>query len=160
MKNCAMNDTFDKLDRKILQQLQINCRQSTEHLGAIVGLSATACQRRIKKLRDSGVIHSEVAILDAATLQSRLTVLVEIKFNKGGTVVIEGFKALMRDCPAVQQCYYLAGDVDFSVIISVANIQEYELLTRSLFLNNPNIVKFSSRVSMDNVKTSLAIPLD
>ncbi|NRA14731.1 MAG: Lrp/AsnC family transcriptional regulator [Oceanospirillaceae bacterium] len=160
MNFCAMPEAFDKLDRKILQQLQLNCRQSTEQLGAIVGLSATACQRRIKKLRDSGVIHSEVAILNAAALQSRLTIIVEVKFNKGGTVAIEGFKALMRDCPAVQQCYYLAGDVDFAVIISVSNIQEYELLTRSLFLNNLNIIKFSSRISMDNVKTSLAIPLE
>jgi Lrp/AsnC family leucine-responsive transcriptional regulator len=154
-----MFSQVDNLDRMLLQQLQINSRQSTESLGAKIGLSATACQRRIKKLRGLGVIKEEVAILNPANLDNYITVLVDIQLNRGGAKAIDAFKLAMKHNSAVQQCYYLTGDIDFSLIICAANIADYEELTRQLFLNNENIAKFTSRVSMDNVKTSLKIPL-
>lgn len=151
---------MDNLDIKILQQLQNNCRISTEELGATIGLSATACQRRIKKLRDQGVIESEVAVLNPQVLDNHLTVLVDVKLVKGGAKIIDRFKQAMRQCDRVQQCYYLAGDVDFSLVISVKSMPDYERLTRDLLLNNSDVHTFLSKFSMDNVKTGAKLCLD
>jgi len=152
-------NSLDNLDKQILRALQSNCRLSTEKLGDLVGLSATACQRRIKKLRELKVIDQEIAILNPQKLGTFVTVIVDILFRKGDSHIIEEFKTLMRNTPAVQQCYYLTGDVDFSLVICVSSIQEYEMLSRKLFVDNENISKFVSRVSMENVKTSLKIPI-
>ncbi len=151
---------MDSLDYKILQQLQLNCRQSTEELGAKIGLSATACQRRIKKLRAQDVIAQEVAVLNPQKLANYLTVLVDVKLVKGGAQIVDRFKQKMQQCEAVQQCYYLAGDVDFSLIISVKSMPDYELLTRDLLLNNSDVHTFLSKFSMDNVKIGSQIVLD
>lgn len=151
---------MDKLDLKILQQLQVNCRQSTEELGSAIGLSATACQRRIKKLREQGVIEREVAILNPQILANHLTVLVDVKLVKGGARIVDRFKLAMRQCEAVQQCYYLAGDIDFSLIISVKSMPDYERLTRDLLLNNADVHTFLSKFSMDNVKIGSRLSLD
>ncbi|MFT5706747.1 MAG: Lrp/AsnC family leucine-responsive transcriptional regulator [Oceanospirillaceae bacterium] len=150
---------MDNLDYKILQRLQVNCRQSTEELGAKVGLSATACQRRIKKLRQQGVIASEVAIVNPQQVANYLTVLIDVKLVKGGVQIVDKFKQEMQSCESVQQCYYLAGEVDFSLIVSVKSMQHYEALTRDLLLNNADVHTFLSKFSMDNVKTSWKIPL-
>ena len=150
---------MDKLDCRILQALQKDCRQSSEELGAKVGLSATACQRRIKKLREQGVIAREVAVLNAQKLDNYLTVLVDVKLVKGGAKIIDSFKMKMQQCEAGQQCNYLAGEVDFSLMIRVKSMPDYELLTRDLLLNNSDVHTFLSKFSMDNVKVGSQIVL-
>ena len=155
----ALIKSLDNLDKLLLQQLQLDCSQSTDSLGAKIGLSATACQRRIKKLRQMKIIKEQVAIINPSQLGSYITILVDIKFNRGGAEAIDAFKLAMQENPAVQQCYYLTGDIDFSLVICTPSIAQYQELTRELFLNNANIEKFVSRVSMENVKCSLQIPL-
>ena len=69
---------MDVLDKKILNELQKNNRISSENLGEKIGLSATACQRRLKKLRESKVIQKEVAILNGIELNNYVTLIVEV----------------------------------------------------------------------------------
>ena len=68
-------------------------------------------------------------------------------------------KHLFANTPQVQQCYYVTGEADFVLLISVASMAEYEELTRTLFFENEMVRKFKTFVSMDRVKTSLALPL-
>lgn len=150
---------LDRLDHSILILLQKNCRISTEEMGSQVGLSATACQRRIKKLRETGVIRKEVAILDGIQSGGFVTVIVEVIIHQGGESEIDEIKQEMLKHPEVQQCYYVTGGVDFILIITAENMLEYEKLTRKLFFNNRNIQKFHSTVAMENVKVGLEIPL-
>lgn len=149
-------DTFDKHILKLLQQ---NNRLSTEKIGELVGLSATACQRRIKKLRESGVIHKEVAVLDGVKLGNYVTVIVEVTMKQGGSKVMDQFRQQMQNHANVQQCYYVTGEHDFVLIITCANMLEYDQLTRQLFLDNTNIHKFRTTVAMENVKIGFEIPI-
>jgi len=149
----------DVLDKKILKELQKNNRISSEDLGMIVGLSATACQRRLKKLRQSNVISKEVAVLNGIELDNYVTVIVEVTIKQGATQNIDKFKKKMLDCEQVQQCFYVTGQADFILIITSKNMLEYEKLTKKLFFVDNNIQKFHSTVSMDNVKVGLNIPI-
>lgn len=150
---------MDNFDHQILKIMQDNCRTSTEQIGAQIGLSATACQRRIKKLRELGIIKKEVAILERNALGGHVTILVEVIVKKGGSDEIEAFKQAMLSHEEVQQCYYVTGNVDFILVITAQNMHEYEAITQKLFFSNDNIQRFHSNVVMDNVKTGLNIPI-
>jgi Lrp/AsnC family transcriptional regulator, leucine-responsive regulatory protein len=150
---------MDELDRKILRELQRNNRISSDELGDKIGLSATACQRRLKRLRESKVICKEVAILNGVEFDSYVTVIVEVSVKQGGAEIIENFKTRMLDCEQVQQCFYVAGQSDFILIITAKNMLDYEKLTKKLFFVDDNIQKFTSTVAMENVKVGLDIPI-
>jgi len=150
---------MDSFDRQILTSLQKNCRLSTEMLGSQIGLSATACQRRIKKLKESGIITKEVAILDSIRVGSYVTVIVNVVLKQGSASNVDRFKERMRNHPQVQQCYYVTGDSDFMLIITAENMLEYEKLTRELFFAELTVQKFHSTVVMENVKVGLDITL-
>jgi len=150
---------MDTLDKKILKELQKNNRISSEDLGMIVGLSATACQRRLQKLRQSNVISKEIAVLNGIELDNYVTVIVEVTIKQGATKNIDNFKKRMLDCEQVQQCFYVTGQTDFILVITSKNMLEYEKLTKKLFFVDNNIQKFHSTVSMENVKAGLSIPI-
>ncbi len=150
---------MDILDKKILKELQNNNRISSEDLGMKIGLSATACQRRLKKLRQSNVIDKEIAVLNGIELDNYVTVIVEVTIKQGTSDNIDNFKKRMLDCEQVQQCFYVTGQADFILIITSKNMLEYETLTKKLFFVDNNIQKFHSTVSMENVKVGLNIPI-
>lgn len=151
---------LDHFDRLILREMQRDCRQSSEQIADIVALSATAVQRRIKRLRETGVIHSEQAIIDGASLGFPLRVIVQVCLTHGGAESLANFKQRCLALAEIQQCYYVTGDYDFVLIITVHDMSHYERLTQNLFLDNPAIQKFQTLVVMDAVKMSLQIPID
>jgi Lrp/AsnC family leucine-responsive transcriptional regulator len=151
---------LDTFDRQILKLLQMNSRITSEELGVQIGLSATACQRRIKKLREAGIILKEVAVIDGIAIGGYVTVIVEVILKQGSFKSIDTFNQQMLKCPQVQQCFYVTGNNDFVLIVIAENMLEYEKLTRELFFNNSNIKKFHSSVVMENVKVGLDIPVE
>lgn len=151
---------MDIFDKKILNELQQNNRLSTHELGNKIGLSATACQRRLNKLRKSKLIIKEVAVLNGAELNNYVTIIVNIVIKQGRADNVEGFKKRMLANPHVQQCFYVAGDGDFVLIITAKSMLDYEKLTQKLFFCDDNIQKFHSTVVMENVKVGLNIPID
>ncbi|MES2036746.1 MAG: Lrp/AsnC family transcriptional regulator [Pseudomonadota bacterium] len=150
---------LDGFDLAILRYLQNNARHSAELIGADIGLSATAVQRRIRKLRDEGVIRAEVAIVSPQAVGYPLTVMVEVAFKKGLGDVIDSFKQDMQALTEVQQCFYLAGEFDFMLIVQTTDMAVYERFTRAVFFTNDNILKFQTTVVMDTVKQSYCLPI-
>ncbi|WP_299396736.1 Lrp/AsnC family transcriptional regulator [Pelagibius sp.] len=152
-------DDLDHFDVALLNELQRDNRQTSEALAAAVGLSPTACQRRIKRLREAGTIRADVAVLDPAKVGRRATFIVQVDLARGRADIIDGFKRDMQKIPEVQQCYYVTGESDFIVIIVAEDIAHYEALTRRIFFDNPDIRKFHTQVVMDSVKLGLTVPL-
>jgi Lrp/AsnC family leucine-responsive transcriptional regulator len=152
-------DEFDGFDLNLLDCLQDNSRQTAEALAAQVGLSPAACQRRVKKLRDSGAISKEVAILDPSRVAGRTTLIVQICFSTGRTDTIDTFKVQMASLPEVQQGYYCVGEADFVLIMTVADMREYDQFTRRYFFGNPAIRRFEAIVTIDTIKTGFKVPL-
>jgi len=150
---------LDEFDLKLLAFIQDDARRTSEDLGDAVGLSATAVQRRLKRMRQSGAIKREVAVIDPSALGGRVTLIVSIRLAHGRHDAVDGFKRQMLALPEVQQCYYTMGEADFVLVVTAQSVEEYEEFTRRVFFDNPNIAHFTSVLSMNTVKTSLGYPI-
>lgn len=150
---------MDSFDIEILKALQVDSRISTETLGHKIGLSASACQRRIKKLKEGGVIQKEVAVLDREKLPGYITVIVDVTLEKGGEKSLDRIIERLDKEPQVQQFYYTSGDVDFVVIVVTQSMGDFDRLSRRLFMSNTNVKKFSSKVAIKLNKVGMEIPL-
>jgi DNA-binding Lrp family transcriptional regulator len=152
-------DDLDSFDFAILEMLQRDNSIPLRSIGEAVNLSAAAVQRRIKRMHDTGVIVGNIAVVDPARLGRSITILVEIVVESERIDLIEGVRASLLEAPEVQQCYYVTGEADFVVVITVATMQEYEALTRRLFFNSHNVKRFRTLVVMDRVKVGLQVPI-
>ncbi|MFW8594677.1 Lrp/AsnC family transcriptional regulator [Cribrihabitans neustonicus] len=148
---------MDAKDQEILQLVQENARLTAETIGQDVGLSPAAVQKRLQKLRASGVIEREIAVLNPAKLGREMTVIVEVVLERESRAHLDAFKRRMRQAPAVQQCYYTTGEADFLLILTVADIKEYEAFTQDYFFDESNISRFKTSVVMDRVKATLNV---
>ena len=152
-------DDLDSFDLAILEILQGDNCIPLRTIGEAVNLSAAAVQRRIKRMHETGVIVRNIAVVDPARLGRSITILVEIVVESERIDLIEGVRASLLEAPEVQQCYYVTGEADFVVVITVATMQEYEALTRRLFFNSHNVKRFRTLVVMDRVKVGLQVPI-
>lgn len=148
---------MDDKDLHILRLVQENARLTAETLGERVGLSPAAVQKRLKKLKETGVIEREIAVLSPKKLDRDLTVIVEVILERENRQQLEEFKKKMRTAPSVQQCYYTTGEADFLLILSVRDIKEYEAFTQEHFFDASNISRFKTSIVMDRVKRSLDV---
>jgi DNA-binding Lrp family transcriptional regulator len=148
---------MDELDLKLLRLVQNNARMTAEAISQDIGLSPPAVQKRLKKLRDSGVIERDVALLDPARLGREMTIIVEVILERESRAQLDDFKRKMRRAPCVQQCYYMTGEADFMLILLVHDIKEYEQFTQDYFFDSANISRFKTSVVMDRVKVSLDV---
>ncbi|MFZ6768017.1 Lrp/AsnC family transcriptional regulator [Undibacterium sp. Di26W] len=147
---------FDHFDLALLDALQRDCRVPAEILGSRIGLSATAVQRRIRRLREDGAIAAEVAVLGPVD-PSLVTVIVDVALKQGGTAAIDCFRRATQARTEVQQCWYVTGEYDFVLVVLARGIAEFERFTREVL--DANVARFRSTVVLDEVKRSLRIPL-
>ncbi|HYE52801.1 MAG TPA: Lrp/AsnC family transcriptional regulator [Azospirillaceae bacterium] len=153
-------DDLDSFDRAILDRLQRTVRETSEAIGEAVGLSPTAVQRRIRRLRECGAILAEVAVVAPQAAGRRLTAIVEVALAQGAREdLVDGFKRRVRARPEVQQCYYVAGDHDFVLIVTAQDMADYDRLTRSLLFEDPLVARFRTTVVIDPVKVGLGVPI-
>ena len=153
-------DKIDAFDLKILQIIQENNKITSEVLAKEVGLSSSACQRRINSMRKAGIIQKDVSIIDRNFIGRKITIVVQVLSDKEGIEYDDEFKKTMLNAPEVMQCYYVTGDYDYVLIATFKDMEEYEIFTKKYFLNNSNIKRFSSMVVMNRVKENLSVPLN
>ena len=151
---------LDSFDLKILELIQVNNKITSEVLAKKVGLSSSACQRRINSMRKAKIIKKDVSVIDHNIIGRQITIVVQVLSDKEGVEYSEEFKKLMIKAPEVMQCYYVTGDYDYVLIATFKDMGEYEIFTKKYFLENSNIKRFSSMVVMNRVKENLSIPLN
>ena len=150
---------IDGFDAKILDILQINNLLSSEQIGERVGLSPSAVQRRVRRLRKEGIIESDVSIVSPEGIGRRLMVIIEVTLEREHATVLEDFGKLMLSTPEVMQCYYVTGDADFILIATVRDMQDYELFAKRFFSDNIHVKRFNSSMVIKRVKTGLVLPV-
>ena len=148
---------MDDKDLEILKLLQQNSRLTADVLSTEVGLSAPAVQKRIRRLRETGVIANEIAVLSPAKLGHEMTVIVEVSLVRESRRYLDEFKQKMRQAPEVQQCYYATGAADFILIVITPGIKDYERFTQEHFFDESNVSRFTTSVVMDRVKVTLNV---
>lgn len=152
-------EQLDSFDRAILTIIQENATLSYADIGERVNLSASAALRRVQRMKDNGTIIATRAILDPERVGHSLTILVEVSLENEHAATLERTKEALIDDPQVQQCYYVTGDADLIIILTMPNMSSYKAFTDRHFLGNANIRKFKTSVVMDCVKRTTAYPL-
>ena len=149
---------MDSTDLKILAILQDDASLSVAEVAARVNLSQTPCWRRIQKLTGSGVIQRTVALVDPQALGLDLTVFVEVQSPDHSKQWLDGFADVLSKMPEVMEVYRMAGDVDYLLRISVANMAAYDDFYQRLISEVP-LKNVTSRFAMERVKYTTAYPL-
>jgi len=134
---------IDAIDLKLLDAMQDDASLSNQALAERVHVSPPTCLRRVKRLRDAGLIEREVALLSpdklAAALGHGLTALVEITLDRQGAEQLEAFEERVVADDAVQQCYRVSPGPDFILLVHVANMPQYLALAQRLFTSDANV---------------------
>jgi Lrp/AsnC family leucine-responsive transcriptional regulator len=151
---------LDRLDARLLSILQTYNRNSTDELGQMVGLSATAVQRRLKQLREEGAIEADVSIVKPNAVGRPIAMLVLVSLERERSDIVDRFKQSIRQTQEVMNGYYVTGDSDFVLIVTSRSMEDYEAFTRRFFYENPDIKGFKTMVIMDRVKVGFSIPID
>jgi len=150
---------LDAIDLRILEELQRDSSRTNVRLARAVGLSAPACLRRVRRLRASGAIRREMAVLDPKVAGLHMAVLAGVVLDRESRELIAAFKRRMQEDPAVAQCWYVTGQFDFLVLVRIRDIAQYEALGQRLFHGDPNVKRYESLVVLDEVKHELAVPI-
>ena len=151
--------TLDATDLRILEQLQSDASLTNQDLAARVHTSAATCLRRVKRLRESGVIEREVALLSPQRLGTGLTALVELTLDRQGAEHLAAFEARAVAEPAVQQCYRVSPGPDFMLVLQVADMDAYHALVQRLFTQDANVRNVKAFFSVFRAKFEPRIAL-
>ena len=152
---------MDAFDRKILAIYQQGTRRPAAEIGELVGLSAAAVQRRLKRLRECGAVRAEIAHLDGASLGVPVTcvVLLTLASRPSPRTHLDQFKREMQAEPMVQQCYQVTGAADIVLVVSAPSLEAYGAFVRRQIEGGEAVVRYETHVVLDPVKVGLALPL-
>ena len=149
---------MDHTDLKILAILQEDASVSVAEVANRVNLSQTPCWRRIQRLEESGVIQRRVALLDPRAIGLDLTIFVEIETGDHSDEWLKGFADTVSAMPEVMDIYRMAGDVDYLLRVTAANMAAFDDFYRRLIKAVP-LKNVTSRFAMERVKATTAYPL-
>jgi Lrp/AsnC family transcriptional regulator, leucine-responsive regulatory protein len=155
-----MPPALDELDRKILALVQQDARRATEAIGTEIGLSASAVQRRIARLRAEAVITAEVAIVDPKSVGRSLTLIVDVEVERERPELLAVLKRWIAGEPAIQEAWYVTGDGDFVLIVTARDVEDYDALMQKLVTENSNVRRFRTRVALSTLKRGCRVPVD
>ncbi|MUZ75636.1 winged helix-turn-helix transcriptional regulator [Agrobacterium vitis] len=143
-----------------MELVQKNNRLTSDVIGDQVGLSATACQRRLKRLRSEGIIESDVSIVSAKAIGRPIQMLVLVTLERERIDIIDKFKKEIKSSAEITTGFYITGDADFLLYITARSMEDYEEYTRRFFYENQHIKSVKTMVVVDRVKAGFALPID
>ncbi|NBU14016.1 MAG: Lrp/AsnC family transcriptional regulator [Alphaproteobacteria bacterium] len=149
---------MDAIDRKILTELQANADVSVQELANRVGLSQTPCWKRVQKLEQDGIILKRVALVAPEKIGLGLTVLVSIETGDHSIEWLTKFAAFISAQPEVLDMYRMAGDTDYILRVTVADMAAYDAFYKRLIAAAP-LKNVTSRFAMERIKAETAYPL-
>ncbi|WP_199608702.1 leucine-responsive transcriptional regulator Lrp [Flocculibacter collagenilyticus] len=145
---------LDRIDLNILKELQNDGRLANVELAKRVGLSATPCLERVKKLEKEGFIKGYTAIIDPLKMAGALLVFIEITLTKTSPDVFEDFAKAVQALDEIQECHLVSGNFDFLLKTRVADMSAYRALLGDTVLTLPSVSGSRSYVVMEEVKQS------
>ena len=151
--------SLDRFDRELLAILQKDAELTTTELGDKVGLSSSAVQRRLKRLRSDGAITSYVAVVDPAKIGHPSFFVVGLEVDRERPEILARLRAWFAAEDAVQQVFYVTGAWDFVIIVTADNVQAYDALVTRLLAENPNVRRFTTNVALGVYKRTSLIPI-
>ena len=147
---------IDSIDIKLLNAMQTDASLSNQALAALAHISPPTCLRRVKRLKDVGLVEREVALLNpdklAGIIGHGLTAIVEITLDRQGDEHLATFEQRIAEQIAVQQCYRVSPGPDFVLIVQVADMPAYLALSQRLFTGDANVRNVKAFFSVKRAK--------
>lgn len=154
-----MGRDIDRIDGRILRELQSDGRMTVVDLARRVGLSRTPCLERIRRLEERGFIRGYAALLDPEKLGQGHVTFVQVTLGTTRSDALDAFNRAVRDIPEIQGCYMIAGGFDYLLKVRTPDIHAYRHVLGERVAALPHVVQTSTFVVMETVKDSPAIPL-
>lgn len=152
--------TLDKVDRRLLNLLQKNNQISTRELADTVHISQPTCLRRIRDMRDAGIINADVAMIDPFALGYGMLAFLEVSLENQADENMQTFESNMAREPEVMQCYFVSGDYDYFLVVHVVDMDAYYQFVRRVISGSGNVRHFHSRFPMKRAKFDTRIAFD
>ena len=157
MKESSTN--IDRTDRRILSALQRNARIANQELADQVGISASACWRRVRQLEAAGVIQRYAAVLDPVRLGLPVSILINVSLEKQGEKALQVFETAVAEWPEVMECYLMTGDADYLLRVVVADLAAYEQFLMRKLTRIPGIASIRSSFALRAVRRRTELPI-
>ncbi|WP_426125362.1 Lrp/AsnC family transcriptional regulator [Pararhizobium sp. PWRC1-1] len=142
---------MDAIDAAILRIMQQNGRIANAELAEKIGLSDSACSRRVDILEKSGVISGYHARLSHKALDYRIMVIVHISLSGQFAKTLTEFEAAVKLCPNVLVCYLMSGEYDYILRVAAKDLEDYERIHRDWLSALPHVVKINSSFSLREI---------
>ncbi|MEP7246174.1 MAG: Lrp/AsnC family transcriptional regulator [Gammaproteobacteria bacterium] len=150
---------LDRFDRQLLKLVQEDSGQTAERLAGQVGLSPSAIQRRLRRMREQGVIVREVAVVDPNVLGRPTLFIVSLQVERERPELLAQLRSWLAAQEQVQQVFYVTGEADFVLVVAAADTETYDALMSRLVGDNPNVRRFTTNVALSVVKRGLTLPV-
>jgi len=145
---------LDEIDRKIIGELQRNCRLTSQELADRVGLSASPCARRVRILEENGAIKGYVAVIDQAKVGLPVNVFASVKLERQREEELDTFSHAIAQWPEIADCYLMTGQRDYLLRIVVRDLEAYERFLKEKLTRLTCIASIESSFALGEVKRS------
>jgi Lrp/AsnC family transcriptional regulator len=149
---------LDIRDKRILEELQEDATVAVADLADTVGLSVSACWRRIKALEDHGLISRRVALIDRRRANVGTTVFVGVRTSRHSIEWLEAFRKAISDIPEIVEAYRLTGEMDYLLRLVVPSVEVYDAVYKQL-ITRLDFTDITSFIAMEEMKFTTAVPL-
>ncbi|KPH61837.1 Lrp/AsnC family transcriptional regulator [Novosphingobium aerophilum] len=144
-----MSEPLDSIDRTIIRLLRLNARRPNSEIATEVGLSASACHRRIRILEERGVIRGYTVITGSGEEDERgVDVLVQVTLDRQTEEYLSKFEHAVRQCPEIRECFLMTGDVDYWLRVRTDSVAAYETIHGEILSRMPGVTRISSSFAM------------
>ena len=150
---------LDRIDRAILHELQMDARLSNTALAGRVGLSESACLRRVKRLEQGGMIRAYVSLVDQTSAGYPDNVFVRITLTSQQQDDLAAFETAVRKLPEVMECYLMSGDADYLLRVIVSDARDYERIHSQHLTRLPGVDRVQSSFALRTVIKKTEIPI-
>jgi DNA-binding Lrp family transcriptional regulator len=151
---------LDQFDRRLLNLVQEDAGQTSERIAEQIGLSPSAVQRRLRRLREEGVIARDIAVVDARAVGRPTFFVVSVQVERERPELVTHFREWLNAQPHVQQAFYVTGEAaDFVLIITAPDTETYDALMARMIAEHPNVKRFTTNVALSVVKRGLTVPV-
>lgn len=150
---------LDPFDRRLLDIVQRNASLTSEEIADRVGLSASAVQRRLKRLRVDGTITGYVAVVDPAKVGKPSFFIVGLEVERERPELLARLRAWLSAEEGVQQVFYVTGSWDFILVVTAPEVEAYDDLMNRLMAENSNVRRFTTNVALGVHKRQLFVPI-
>jgi Lrp/AsnC family leucine-responsive transcriptional regulator len=151
---------MDKVDGKILMQLQQDAKQNTKQIANKIGLSVTPTYERIRKMERSGIIKSYVALLDRSKIEKEVVAYCQITLSKHHKSTVDSFERKMNSIPEIMECHHVSGNFDFLLKVVASNINEFHKFTTEKLSVFEEIATIHTVFVMKSAKDSTVYNVD